>query len=326
MVRHWIGIIGCLLLAGSAQAGTWADALFTELSKDFGSVPRGPLLAHHFHIKNKGTAPVHISNVRVSCGCVTATPHNNTIQPGEEGAILAQMDTTRFSGIKTVTIYVTFDQPGYEEVRLWVQANGRDDVSVAPDTINYGQIKRGSTPTVNVNITFRGDSSWQVTGVQSESNYVRTTVKETRRQNFEVTYQLTAVLRSDAPIGKWYTDVWLKTNNPATPRVRVPVNVEIESALTISPAVVDLGAVKVGSEAQRKVIVRGVKPFVIKEIKGADGDLVVADTGSEARPVHVLAITLKPSAAGDIKRQLRILTDLAEEGEIEFQTKAQATK
>jgi len=323
MLRHWIGIIGCLLLAGSAQAGSWADALFTELSKDFGSVPRGPLLAHHFHIKNNSTVPVHISGIRVSCGCVSATPLSNTILPGEDTAILAQMDTTRFTGIKTVTVYVSFDQPNREEVRLWVQANGRDDVSVAPDTINYGQIKRGSTPSVVVNIVLRGDSSWQVTGVQSESNYVRTTVKEIRRQNYEVTYQLTVQLRSDAPIGKWYTDVWLKTSNPATPRVRVPVNVEIESALTISPALVDLGPVKVGNQAQRRVILRGVKPFIVKEIKGADGDLTVVDTSSDARAVHVLAVTLKPTAAGDLKRQLRILTDLAEEGEIEFQTKAQ---
>ena len=38
------------------------------------------------------------------------------------------MDTTRFLGVKSVTIYVQFDQPNYQEVRLWVRANGRDDV------------------------------------------------------------------------------------------------------------------------------------------------------------------------------------------------------
>src|SRR5262249_44806137 len=196
-------------------------------------------------------------------------------------------------------------------------------VTVGPDAINFGQIKRNDTPTATVNVTFLGSSTWQVLGASCDSNYVRTTLRETRRQPYDVTYQLTAQLRADAPGGRWYTDIWLATNNPATPRVRVPVNVEIESALSVSPAVVDLGQVKVGGQAQRKVIVRGVKPFRITEIKGTDQQISVLDMTNESRPVHVLAITLKPGIAGDLKKQLRVLTDLTQEGEIEFATKAQ---
>jgi hypothetical protein len=295
-----------------------------ELSKDFGTVPRGPMLSHPFHIKNTSSVPLHISNVRVSCGCVTATALTGTIMPGEETAVLAQMDTTRFDGVKNVKIYVTFDQPQYDEVQLWVQANSRNDVSVTPEAINFGQVKRSTMPSANANVTFLGNGSWQVLGVTCESNYVRVTGKEVRRQAYEVSYQLTAQLRADAPVGKWYTDIWLTTNNGATPRVRIPVNVEIESALSASPSLVDLGQVKVGSQVQRKVIVRGVKPFRITDVKGAAGDLTVLDTTADSRPVHVLAITYKPSSPGEIKRPLRILTDLPEEGEIEIQTKAQS--
>lgn len=323
MLRHWYGVIAACLLAGSAQAGSWADGLFTELNKDFGSVPRGPLLSHPFHVKNNLQVPVHIQQVRVSCGCVTATAMSNQLMPGEETAVLAQMNTTRFEGIKTVTIFVTFDQPQYAEVRLWVQANSRDDVSVNPDTINFGQVKRGSGPSAAINVALLGGSQWQVTGVTCESNYVKTAMREVRRQGYEVDYQLTVQLRPDVPVGRWYTDVWLKTNNPATPRVRVPLNVEVESALTISPSIVDLGQVKVGGQAQRKVIVRGIRPFRITEVKGTDEEIAVRDTTADSRPVHVLAITLKAEHAGEVTRQLRIQTDLREEGEIELQTKAQ---
>jgi hypothetical protein len=322
-MRHWFGIFASLALAGSVQAGSWADSLFTELSKDFASVPRGPMLSHPFHVKNNTNTPIHLHVSRVSCGCVSAKEVSNVVPPGEETAILATMDTTRFQGLKNVTIYVTIDQPQYEEVRLWVQANSRDDVTVAPDAINFGQVKRNTTPSASANITFLGSGQWQVQGATCESNYVRTTVKEIRRQAYDVTYQLTAQLRPDSPVGKWYTDIWVQTNNPATPRVRVPVNVEIESALSVSPPIVDLGQVKMGGQAQRKVMVRGVKPFRINEIKGADGQLSVVDMTNESRPVHVLAITLKPGSSGDLKRQLRVLTDLAEESEIEFQAKAQ---
>ena len=100
-----------------------------------------------------------------------------------------------------------------------------------------------------------------VVDVRSESNYIRPALQEVRRLDSEVTYQLSTTLRQDTPVGKWYTDVWLRTNNPALPQVRVPLTVDIESALTVSPEAVALGPVAVGGESERRVIIRGVRPF-----------------------------------------------------------------
>jgi hypothetical protein len=323
MFRYSLVVLAGLWFVGSAGAGTWADALFDDLSKDFGSVPRGPMLTHPFHLVNKTKSTVNIVNVRVSCGCTSARALKSTLAPGDETAILAEMDTRRFSGVKTVTIFVQFDHPSWEEVRLWVQANGRDDVSVTPDTLAFGQAKRGGNPTLTTTVTFLGNLQSQILDVHSDSNYVLTSLKELQRRDTEVSYQLTARLRSDAPVGKWYTDIWLKTNNPEMPRVRVPLTVEIESALSISPATVTLGQVKVGTETERKVIVRGVKPFKITSITGADKEIQVHDSTTESKPVHVLTVTLKSGSAGDLNRAVKVITDLPEEGEIEFQTKAQ---
>jgi hypothetical protein len=57
-------------------------------------------------------------------------PGAGVLKPGEETTILVQMDTRRFTGTKTVTIFVTYGQP-YTEVRLWVQANSVEE-EVAP--------------------------------------------------------------------------------------------------------------------------------------------------------------------------------------------------
>jgi hypothetical protein len=315
-----LGLVGT---ASTAGAATWADAMFEDLSKDFGSVPRGPTLQYPFHLVNKTKTTVNIASVRVSCGCVTATALKNTLAPGEDTAVVAQMDTRRFSGVKTVTIYVQFDRPAWEEVRLWVQANGRDDINVTPDTFAFGRTKRGAAPTSTVTVTFLGGSASQITDIQSDSNYVQTTVRPLSNQDQQVTYQLTARLRSDAPVGKWYTDVWLQTSNPSMPRVRVPLTVEIESALSISPARVQFGPVKVGGEAERRVMVRGVKDFKITGVRGTDGEVLVRDSTKDSRPVHVLTITLKADKAGAVNRTLRVITDLPEEAEIDFEAHGQ---
>jgi len=318
MLRYSLVVLAGLWAASPALSATWADALFEEFSKDFGSVPRGPMLSHPFRVANNTRVPVNIASVRVSCGCVSAAAIKTHLLPGETTHIVARMDTTRFTGLKTVTIYVQFNQPAFEEVRVWVQANGRDDFNVTPDTLAFGQLKRGGTPAVSVLLSFYGSGDTQITEVKCESNYIQSKVHEVRRQEAEVTYQLSARLRADAPVGKWYTDVWLKTNNPGMSQIRVPLTVEIESALSISPETVALGSVKTQTESERRVIVRGIKPFKITKVLGADDQIVVRDNTVQAKPVHVLTVKLKAGLPGELNRTLRVLTDLADDNKIDF--------
>lgn len=323
MFRYTFILLIGLSTAGTAAAGTWADGLFDELTRDFGTVPRGPTLSHPFRVTNKTSAPIHIGSVRVSCGCVTASAMQNLLQPGESSSVFAQMDTRRFNGPKTVTIYVQFTQPQFEEVHLVVQANSRDDVTITPEALAFGQTKRGTAAATSVNLSFLGSDLYRITEVRSESNYVQPTVKEVRREGNEVAYQLTAKLRPDVPVGKWYTDVWVTTNNPATPRIRVPLTVEVESALSVSPATAALGQVKAGGQVERKIIVRGSKPFRITSVRGGDGQLSVQDLPKEPRTVHVLTLNFKPSKMGEQTWNLQVLTDMKEDSEVEFQAKAQ---
>jgi hypothetical protein len=303
-------------------SASWADKMFDELSKDFGSVPRGPMLKHYFRVTNNTKEPVTISDVRVSCGCTSATALKTYLKPGEETYIYATMDTTRFVGPKTVTIFVQFSSPSFEEVRLWVQANGRNDFTVGPDTLEMGQVKRSSSHSATVVVTFYGMPDTKITEVKAESNYIKTELKKVKTENSEVAFQLKASLRSDTPVGKWYSDVWLKTNNPSLPQIRVPLTVEIESALSVSPDLVSIGQVKINSENERRVVIRGAQPFKVTEIEGGGDALTVTDTTEEAKAIHVLTVKVKPTTAGEIKRKIKVKTDLKEENEIDFQVTA----
>jgi hypothetical protein len=323
MYRYTFVLLAGLCTTAPAVAATWADALFEELSKDFGSVPRGPTLSHPFRLKNNTKNDVAISGVRVGCPvCSSASVSKSTLKPGEESAVVVNMFTTRFSGVKSITIYVQFSQPQFEEVRLVVQANSRDDVGVTPDTIAFGRIKRGSSPSADTTITFMGIPKAQILEAKCDSNYVQATAtKVDKSGDNEVKYKLTAKMRGDTPVGKWYTDIWVKTNITGMERVRVPLTVEIEATLSLSPAAAALGEVKVGGQVERKILLRGSKPFRVTSIRGADDQISVKDSTTDSKPVHVLTVTLKGVKAGDVNRTLRILTDLKEDGEIELSAK-----
>jgi Protein of unknown function (DUF1573) len=314
------------LCATAPASASWADGMFEEMNRDFGSVPRGPTLTHPFRVVNTSGMHVHIAGVRVSCGCTSARALQNDLAPGQETVILAQMDTRRFLGSKTVTIFVTFDQPRYEEVRLLVQANSREDVNVTPDTLALGRVKRTMSPSAATTIAFFGDPNWQITSVGVDSNYIQPTCKMVRRDTGEVAYELSVRLRPDTPVGKWFTDIWLTTNNPATPRVRVPLTVEIEPALSINPGTLALGDVKAGKETERKVIVRGATPFKITGIKGTDKEITVRDNSDEAKAIHVLTVKVQGKQPGDVSRTFHIATDVEGESDLEFTARARIIK
>jgi hypothetical protein len=314
---------GLFWAASPAFAATQADSMFDELSKDFGSVPRGPTLVHHFRLVNNTKGPVSIASVRVSCGCVSATALKTYLNPGEETSILARMDSTRFIGPKSVTIYVQFDRPAYEEVRLGVQANGRNDFNVTPDTLAFGSVKRSTPQSSAVTLTFYGSPETQITEIKGESNYIQPSFKPIPHGDGEAAFEVKAKLRPDTPVGKWYTDVWVKTNNPSIPQVRVPLTVDVESALSVSPEAVSLGQVAVNAESERRVIVRGVKAFKIKSVEGTDDQLAVRDGSDESKPIHVLIVKLKGAKAGAIERTVKVVTDLPEEGQVEFRVNAE---
>ena len=110
-----------------------------------------------------------------------------------------------------------------------------------------------------------------------------------------------AAIRPAAPAGKWYSDVWRKTNNPAMPRLRIPLTIEIESALSISPTNIVLGQIKAGTEADRKVILRGVRAFRITTIGGTDDTLPNAD-GSFTLSRTLVALAAQAFQVREVER------------------------
>jgi hypothetical protein len=226
MFRYSLVLAVGLVAAGSASA-SWADAMFAELNCDFGAVPHGPQLVHPFRLTNNTGVPVTIGSIRVSCGCTSAHAKVADLAPGQSTAVVAEMDSQRFQGHKQVTIFVEFTRPSYEEVQLTVQANSRDDIVITPLEVNFGVTRKAATPTASVTVTLFGNTQWRITGVASESNYVQPSLVQGPANLVQVNYQVKARLRPDTPVGKWFTVVWLTTNDPSAARVRLPVTVTV---------------------------------------------------------------------------------------------------
>src|SRR5262249_46995384 len=157
---------------------------------------------------------------------------------------------------------------------------------------------QGTSATANMTVSILGGVLTKVLNAKSDSNYLLPEIKPIRRDTGELAYQVSAKIRPDAPAGKWYSDIWLTTNNPALTRIRVPVTIEIEAPPAVSPRTLAVGRIKAGSQSDREITLRGVQPFRITGIDGTDDQVRIKDSGAEAKAVHVLTVIVNPTSPG----------------------------
>ncbi len=308
-----VAVVALAAAAAPAQQPTaWAEKMFDgKLTHDFGSVPRGAQLFYPLKITNIYAVRMEITGIKPGCGCVTADPVKRVLEPRESTTININMDTRRFTGPKTVGIRVSVGPDYISSAELKVSATSRADIVFNPGEVSFGTVVRGQTPTQTIDVEYAGALAWQVSEVIAKDLPLDVSIKELYRRPGQVGYQVRVTLKSDAPVGPLKADLFLKTNDPASPLVPVLVEANVQSAVTVAPPVLALGAVEVGKPLTRRVVVRGSRPFRVLGVDGTGGGITLeGNPAGTAAPVQIVTFKCQFDQAGDFKRELKIRTDL----------------
>jgi len=303
-------------LVAPVWAGDWATDMFKTTSHDFGSVARGAKAEFEFPLSNIYLEEVHIAGVRSSCGCTSPRITKADLKTYETGSIVAHINTDRFLGSKGATITVTFDKPRYAEVQLQVRCYIRSDVVFEPGNVDLGEVSQGQTSDRTVNVSYAGRDDWRILDVRSDNPHLSTKLTETSRGGGRVTYALSVHLGEKAPPGYVNDQLVLMTNDQRMPQVPLAVDGRVLSGLTISPSTLFMGVLKPGQEIEKKLIVRGEKPFRVLSVQ-CDDEHFQADTsaGQEPKTLHLIPITyVAGDAPGKVTGKLQIETDLGTTG------------
>jgi hypothetical protein len=319
-MKRFATLIALLILVALGSTGRaqerWAEKLFNgDLVHDFGTVARGAELYYRFRITNIYAVPLDISDLRVSCGCVRAESPQKTIQPKETGYIEARMDTTRFTGLKTVNIFVSIAGKGYSSSsELKVSANIRQDVVFNPGEVDFGVVNLGESAARTIDVDYAGPlaGSWKITEVVTNNAPVDAALKEVKRDLNRVGYQVVLTMKKDASVGALKHEIFLKTNDPSSPLVPAFMVATVQAAVTVKPSKLSLGSAAVGSKMDFKAVVRSSKPLRITGVEGIDDIVSIDKPPTEAADNHLLTIHCKPARAGEFKRVLKIKTDAQE--------------
>jgi hypothetical protein len=298
--------------AARAQEAPWAEKLFDNKTEhDFGNVAHGTQMLHKFAFKNIYAVPLDVTITRVSCGCTTATRSVKKVEPHGTGTIDAAMNGRLFTGHRTVHVYVTFANPQfYSTADLKVTANSRTDIVFNPGEVNFGVMTQGQGASRDITVEYAGTFKWEVKEVVTNGLPVEAKLEQLRTPAGLVGYKVNVSLKADAPPGALKGEMFLKTNDPASPMLPVLVEGNVQAALTVAPPTARVSA-RPNEARAVSVSVRGKKAFRILSVEGAgEGVTVVNTLPDAAAETHRLTFQVQKAEAGDFKRKLQIKTDL----------------
>jgi hypothetical protein len=318
MKKIVLTLIGLLMAAGPTWAqNPWSDKMFKQgdnppvLGHDFGSVPRGTQLYHRMPIKNIWGIPLQV-DARVGCHCVAVSPESQVLQPNQESHLDIRMDAGRFTGPRTVSVYVTLSgNNAFSTSTLRISSNSRIDVVLNPSQVTLGVVPQGrKSPAQDIQVQYAGTLDWRVLGVE-DAGPLDVTYHEWYRRPGQVGYRVSVAVKPSAGPGSITRTVYLKTNDPDTPRVPVLIDGMVQATLAAVPNQLVFNNVETGQTVTKRIVVRGPHSFRITGVDGLPAGLQVP-IPQDDRPVHILQFTWKPDKPGKLHQVLTVRTDLEE--------------
>jgi hypothetical protein len=309
-----------VLAVDPAPFTPWANKFFVKdnpppvITHDFGTVPHGTILVHKLTITNIYDVPMQVIDIRKSCTCLEATPPQQVLQPHDTAELTLVMNAGKFSGANTQSFFVTFGPQYVSTAVIRVSANSRSDVTLNPGQLNFGVVALGGKPSQAMTVKYSGkQKDWKITGVVPPTGPFDVQVKENGRGGLlglgSPEFTVTVSVKEGAAPGPLSETLSLKTNDATAPVVLVSIAGTVQAPVTVSPANVSFGSVKVGQTFEQKVMVRAAKPFTVQPLaETADG--LALETFPIAGPVQIVTVKFTPKAAGKFAKTLTLQTDL----------------
>ncbi len=221
--KKQIVVILSLLITSIASLVN-ADALPPKLSIpspnfNFETARQGDIVKHDFKIYNAGGSPLVIQRVVPGCGCTATKISTKNVPPGKESVVSVEFNTTGFLGHKVRSISIETNDPKMSVGMLTIEGTIEAEITVEPKALSFGEVKQGSSPSLELIIKKLVNSKTAVREVVSRLPSV--TVEKIRNGELESVYRIT--MKPDAKIGGIRGLVNVVLNDKGATTIPVPV-------------------------------------------------------------------------------------------------------
>jgi predicted double-glycine peptidase len=300
----------------TGQGRAWLQ--FDTALIDAGDIPQSVKTQQFtFRCHNAGQDDLHILKVKADCKCtILKSSGEQVIPPGGEGVIEAEYDFRAGRGKFRKELVVQSDDPYFPVAGLTVAGNGRVDVEIWPQSLDFGSIVQGEKAVARCFLNYAGDSLCEVTKAETpQSNLHIDIVKVTPKTLQALDPTMGPVLPVECrnlfllsgsidtnglELGTKEYSVEVLTSLKQAARLAIPTRVTIVSPITVTPGRLFLGDLS-GKDAVRETIelrARNGARFTVEQVDlGCPGLECKYETGLSSA-IHTLEFAGKPKAGG----------------------------
>jgi hypothetical protein len=324
MILAWSFVLALASLPARGQNLDWVNTALPERAYDFGTVARGSQIRHAFPLVNRTDQEIRILNWETKCGCTNVRVGAKVIPPGTQTTIEATIDTSKFLGYKPSGLTLVFERPDFVRADLNLSCFIRGDIVMNPGQIDFGIVRRtDKLPSASLTLTYAGGrSDWEISKMKTQSAKLKAELRELNRTaDGQINFSLSATLQPGVPNGHFKDEITLVTNDPQSPTIPISVAASVQSAVSVTPSIINFGGVRPGQTVSKTVIVRSSQPFTIKKVSASEADVQTADGAAAAAPLHQVKLTFKaPEQKGPHHATVTIETDIKDELPAEVKT------
>ena len=320
-----------LAITSATTVAVWAPAhapaqprlIVEDAHHDFGTLAPGVAAVHRFQVRNDGAAPLHISQVRASCGCTSTVIGASVLAPGATTEIEVTFHTAGVVGHAQKTVEVMSDDPVSPSLLLTFEAEVSAAAVLVDDHVQFEDL----TPDVRRQMSVRIQSSTRqpILVTQVDLSPAPWLGVSTHPQENDVWVDLDLQARSLPPGKLSGTDeVTLHVANPRPSTLHLSVRWAKRPPVTALPSQL-AWAEAAGRSLGAKVALTQAegKPFRVLSARTSSPLLQVSGLSSTAAARQTFRVTLSGDARpGQHTEKVFLVLDTPGHPEFEFRVSA----
>ena len=309
--------LALILVSAPTVAVAQGQGIFAESGYDFKGIPRYTMPRHSFVFTNNSSEDLHLLGARVSCQCTKVfIPEKRVYKKGEKGEVVAQIDGVRFTGVRHVTLTVTFQRgSSVFEIPLNIAGVIIENVSLEPQKLTFlvdqdsksQDVAPGrkalqlssdsSSRTQQARVVYPGYNE-TVARVASSSPYLEIQTGKPVRVGSGTQTPVYVTIKDDAPAGYLDATVQIWSNGPSggTP-LSLTVSGVVRAPLTVSPGALTFYTSKDGQKITKNFVVTAPSEFTLKSVRSPSRAIECKFSQKAIRPakVCVVPVTFDPT-------------------------------
>jgi hypothetical protein len=300
----------------AAKEATGPKAVAVEEVLDLGTIPKGETLHVEWELRNEGTEPLEITQVRPSCGCTVAT-YDEVIAPGATGKVRAEIDTTNLFGADSKRVTVLTNDPSNPSIVLTAKSEVKPYLHAIPGYARFNVVQDQQEGSVDQSIWAEDGTDFKIVSATATADFLAVDVREaTEEERLEEAkgkqYQVAVTLSKDAPVGPITSALQITTDHPKQKTMSIPISGFVRPVLAVTPQTANFRKIELKEPLQANIL---VKNYAVEEIQLTNIQSTIPTISAEIVPLeegrrYQIRLLVSPETPkGEFNGMLKIQTD-----------------